>query len=47
MRLVERLPPGKPVTPKIAAMERDLRARIAADNLRWAEWKQILQAQGR
>ena len=46
-RMVEKLPPGKPVSSEIAAMERNLRARIEADNLRWAEWKQILEAQGR
>jgi len=47
MRLVEKLPPGAPVTPEIVELELDLRARFEADDERRAQWRRILEDQGR
>ena len=47
LRLVEKLPPGQPVTPEIAELEADLRARFFAQDQRQAEWRRMLESQGR
>ncbi len=47
LRLVEKLPAGQPVTPEIAELEIDLRTRFAAHDQRQAEWRRMLESQGR
>ncbi len=47
LRLVDKLPAEQPVTPEIAEMERDLRARFFAHDQRQAEWRRMLESQGR
>ena len=46
LRLVDKLPPGQPVTPEIAELEADLRARFFAHDQRQAEWRRALQPGG-
>ena len=46
-RLVEKLPPGKPVSPEIAELEWDLRIRFQAHDTRRADWQRVLREQGR
>jgi hypothetical protein len=46
-RMVEKVPPGQPMTPETAMLYADLRERCWAQDLRRAEWRQILEDQGR
>ena len=45
-RLVEKLPPGQPVSREIAELEADLRMRFHAHAERRENWRRILMAKG-
>jgi hypothetical protein len=46
-RMVEKVPPGQPMTPVAVELYADLRERCWAQDLRRAEWRRILEDQGR
>ncbi len=45
--MVEKVPPGQPMTPEAVELYADLRVRCYLRDLRRAEWRQILEDQGR
>ena len=45
-RLVEKLPPGEPVTREIAELETDLRFRFHGHTERRVEWRRMVETRG-
>ena len=46
-RMVEKVPPGQPMTPAAVELFADLQMRCYVNDLRRAEWRRILEDQGR